>query len=221
MQTKYHYEVMIPSTLEPEKNYPVLFALHGIGYNERDMLSVFEEVKEKFILIGIRGDLDHEDGYAYYRLKGYGNPDRELFDESMIALENFIESACEKFPVDREHIYLGGFSQGAILSNSLALVLGDKIKGIVSMNGYVPSFVVEEYPVKPIDHLSIYLSDGEFDLIFPPEVGRENYEFFIDAGASVCYRTYPTDHKIGEENKNDLSNWLSAAIRQKTIDSIN
>lgn len=212
MQTKFDYEVIMPSKVEPGKNLPTLFALHGIGFNEQDMLSVFEDVKEEFILIGIRGHLDHKNGYAYYRLKGYGNPDRELFDESMKDLESFIEYACETYPIDREKIYLGGFSQGAILSNSLALVLGDKIKGIVSMNGYIPDFVVEEYPIKPIDHLSIYLSDGEVDTIFMPEVGSKNYAYFKEAGASVQYKTYQTGHEIGEENKNDLSRWLTTTL---------
>jgi phospholipase/carboxylesterase len=213
MQTKFDYEVSMPSKVEPGKNLPVLFALHGIGYNEQHMLSVFEDAKEAFILIGIRGHLDHKNGYAYYHLKGYGNPDRELFDKSMKGLESFIEYACETYPIDREKIYVGGFSQGAILSNSLALVLGDKIKGIVSLNGYIPEFVKEDYPIKPIDHLSIYLSDGEFDSIFSPEVGKKNYAYFTEAGASVHYQTYQTGHEIGEDNKNDLSRWLTEAVR--------
>jgi len=43
---------------------------------------------------------------------------------------------------------------------TLALTLGNKIKGIVALSGYVPKFVKEEYPIKPIDEVSVYISHG-------------------------------------------------------------
>ncbi|MGJ9457720.1 alpha/beta hydrolase [Oceanobacillus sp. CF4.6] len=209
MSETFQYEVTLPSNgVKDNKKYPVLFALHGIGYNEKEMLSVFEGLKEDFILIGVRGNLTYEDGFAYYKLKEYGKPDRKLFDESMEMLQGFIETSLDKYPIDPNQIYLAGFSQGAILANSLALVFGDKISGIVSMNGYVPGFVIEEYSIESIDQLSVFLTDGEKDHIFRPEVGKKNYQFFKEKGASVKYKTYPTEHLIGNENKKDVTEWL-------------
>lgn len=209
MSGTYQYEITLPSNgVKENKNYPVLFALHGIGYNEKEILSVFEGLKDDFILIGVRGNLTYEEGFAYYYLKEYGKPERKLFDKSMEMLLGFIQTLLDKYPIDPNQIYLAGFSQGAILANSLALVLGEKISGIVSMNGYVPEFVVEEYPVKSIDQLSVFLTDGEKDQIFPPEIGKNNYQFFIENGASVKYKTYPTKHLIGNENKIDVTEWL-------------
>lgn len=209
MSETFHYEIMLPSNgVKENKKYPVLFALHGIGYNEREMLSVFEGLKDDFILIGVRGNLKYEEGYAYYYLKEYGKPERKLFDQSMEMLQGFIQTSLDKYPIDPKHVYLAGFSQGAILANSLALVLCNKIRAIVSMNGYVPAFVVEEYPVESIDQLSVLLTDGEKDNIFPPEIGKKNYQFFKKNGASVKYKTYPTEHLIGNENKSDVTEWL-------------
>ena len=53
------------------------------------MLDLIADLKEEYILIGIRGDLSYEDGYAYYYLKSYGNPERDLFDSSIEKLKNF------------------------------------------------------------------------------------------------------------------------------------
>jgi len=209
MSGTFQYKITLPSHgVKENKSYPVVIALHGIGYNEKEILSVFEGLKEDFILIGVRGNLTYEEGFAYYYLKEYGKPDRQLFDESMEKLQAFIQTLLDKYPINPNHIYLGGFSQGAILANSLALVFGEKISGIVSMNGYVPTFVVEEYPVKKIDQLSVFLTDGEKDQIFPPEIGKANYQFFKENGASVKYKTYPTEHLIGNENKTDVTEWL-------------
>jgi phospholipase/carboxylesterase len=215
METTFSYKIHTPENIDPEKKYPVIFALHGIGYNENDILELVEELKSEFILIGIRGHLPYENGYAYYYLKGYGNPDRELFDNSMKMLQEFIEYASKKYPIDPEQRYLLGFSQGAILSLSLALVLGRAVKGIVAMNGYIPLFVKEEYPVKPINHLSVFLSDGEFDEIFPPKIGRENYDYLIDRAASVKYTTYAAGHEISQENQKDLVKWLKENVKVK------
>jgi predicted esterase len=66
--------------MEAGKKFLVIFALHGIGYDEQYMLNLVEDVKEEYILMGIRGKLTYKEGYAYYYLKGYGNPERQLFD---------------------------------------------------------------------------------------------------------------------------------------------
>ncbi|WP_156290625.1 hypothetical protein [Oceanobacillus salinisoli] len=63
-------------------------------------------------------------------MKDYGKPDIELFDASMGKLQKFIHDVVGKYPVERDSIYLAGFSQGAILSNSLAMVLGERVRGL-------------------------------------------------------------------------------------------
>ncbi|WP_156290624.1 hypothetical protein [Oceanobacillus salinisoli] len=45
------------------------------------------------------------------------------------------------------------------------------------MNGYVPEFLKDRFPVRPIGHLHVFLSDGAEDNIFPREIGRKNAAF--------------------------------------------
>jgi phospholipase/carboxylesterase len=204
----YEYTVFLPSNMENGKKYPVIFGLHGIGYTEKGMLSLVEDLKEEFILIGIRGNLTFNEGYAYYYLKSYGNPERELFDSSMENLKEFIENASKQYPIDEDRKYLIGFSQGAILSMSLALVLGDAVKGIVAMNGYIPEFVKEEFPLKTIQNTSFLITQGEKDEIFPLNVGLENYEYLRQNAGSVKYIIYPTGHVVTTDMKCDLVSWI-------------
>jgi phospholipase/carboxylesterase len=180
------------------------------------MLDLVEDLKEDYILIGIRGDLSYEDGYAYYYLKGYGNPERDLFDSSIEKLKNFIEYASNHYSIDPNRKYLIGFSQGAILSITLALVLGDSIKGIIPMNGYIPQFVKEEYPLKSIDHLSVFLCQGAADPIFPLNIGQENYDYLREQVGSVKYTMYPTAHEISSNNKQDVVAWLRQELEKNT-----
>lgn len=219
MQSPFAYSIHIPPAIAPDQRYPVIFALHGIGYSEQDILSVVADLEEEFILIAVRGHLSYNQGYAYYTLKEYGKPDRDTFDESLEMLQVFMEYATNKYPVSADNRYLLGFSQGAILSMSLALLLGNSIKGIVAMNGYIPAFVKDEFEVKSIDRLSIFLSDGEFDDIFPVSIGKENYVYLNSRAKSVCYKTYPAGHEICEENGRDIVAWLrndSAHLQQRS-----
>lgn len=204
----FFYEIHSPFPMEDGKKYPVIFALHGIGHSEKKILAFLEDVKNEFILIGIRGHLPYKKGFAYYQLKGYGNPYRDQFDHSMKMLQRFIEYASAKYPIDPQNCYVFGFSQGAILSMSLALVLGDQIRGVVAANGFLPPFVKEEYPTKSLRHTSFFLSDGEHDSIFPPHIGREAYDYLSDRAESVKYITYPGGHAISEENQRDFIQWL-------------
>ncbi|GED35035.1 alpha/beta hydrolase [Brevibacillus centrosporus] len=208
MNLPFTYKLHTPSQMEPGKKYPAVFALHGIGYNEEDILALVEDLKEDFILLGVRGHLPYENGYAYYYMKEYGKPERVRFDASIQLLTSFIDYASFTYPIDPAKRYLIGFSQGAVLSMSLALVLGDAIRGVGAMHGYIPAFVKDEYPLKPIADTSFFLADGQFDPIFPVTIGRENDEYLRQHSSSVTYTTYPVGHEISPENQRDLVKWL-------------
>jgi phospholipase/carboxylesterase len=77
--------------------------------------------------------------------------------------------ASENDQIDTNCLYLLGFSQGAIVSMTLGLTLGKRIKGIVALSGYIPGFVKEEYKLKPVEQQSLFISHGELDNILPYE----------------------------------------------------
>lgn len=208
MTAHYRYEVKLPQDYNPKTKYPVIFAMHGKGSNEHNMIPLLDGLKDDFIVISIRGDLPLGSGYAYFHIKSIGNPIRELFDQAVQQLEHFIRYATDKYAIDPSRRYLLGFSQGAILSMSLALVMGGQIKGIVVLNGYIPSFVKDEYPIQPIKKLSVFISHGEFDQIFPRQLGDDNHDYFRPLSNHVTYRTYACGHEVTPENKRDFILWL-------------
>ncbi|MBP1153319.1 MULTISPECIES: alpha/beta hydrolase-fold protein [unclassified Paenibacillus] len=208
MSAHYKYEVILPQGYNPVTKYPVIFAMHGKGSNELNMIPLLDGLKEDFIVISIRGDLPLGSGYAYFHIKSIGNPIRELFDQAVQRLEQFMGYATNKYAIDPARRYLLGFSQGAILSMSLALVMGEQIKGIVALNGYIPSFVKNEYPIQTVKKLSVFISHGEFDPIFPRQLGDDNHDYLRQVSDHVTYRTYAAGHEVTLENKRDFTIWL-------------
>ncbi|MFK7691860.1 alpha/beta hydrolase [Paenibacillus sp. HJGM_3] len=208
MNPAYQYDVHLPAHMDPDKKYPVVFTLHGKGSNERNVFGLVAPLADHFIIIGIRGNLPLGAGYQYYELKSLGNPIREMFDDAVKQLEGFIRYATEKYPIDSDKRYLLGFSQGAILSMTLALTMGDQLRGIVALNGYVPDFVKTEYPLRSVKDVSFFVSHGEHDSVFPVRIGHETAAYFKDQTPLLTFHLYPTDHGVSEENQLDVLNWL-------------
>jgi phospholipase/carboxylesterase len=112
-------------------------------------------------------------------------------------------------------LYLFGFSQGAILSMTLGLTLGDRIKGIIALSGYIPEFVKDEYNVKPVNQMSLFISHGEMDQILPYEWGLENQEYFQGLSAVVTFKTYQEGHTVTLQNHDDYMKWILDSLESK------
>ncbi|QYK65146.1 MULTISPECIES: alpha/beta hydrolase [Paenibacillus] len=208
MSSLYSYDIHLPSQLDLNRTYPTIFTLHGKGSNEQDMFGVVGPLSEEFIIIGIRGDLPMIGGFQYYELKSLGNPLREQFDRSIEQLQAFVQYATDKYPVDPSKRYFLGFSQGAILSMSLALTLGNQLKGIVALNGYVPDFVKTEYALQSTEDVSVFISHGEYDSVFPVSIGHETAAYFQTRTSHSTFKTYPMDHGVSPDNQRDVLQWL-------------
>ncbi|MFF2446461.1 alpha/beta hydrolase [Neobacillus sp. NPDC058068] len=208
METPMIYELRRPKNVIPGKKYPALFVMHGIGSNEHNMLSLVDGLEDFFYIFSVRGHLSQGPGYAYFTIQGYGKPHREIFDEGIDKLTHFIDYASEQYPLDLNQLFLLGFSQGAIVSMTLGLTLGNKIKGVVALSGYIPQFVKEEYTINPGKNLSIFISHGEFDQVLPFEWGKENVEYFTKLGIPVTFNTYSEGHTVSENNLQDFQTWL-------------
>ncbi|MCL6603917.1 MAG: dienelactone hydrolase family protein [Paenibacillus sp.] len=208
MNPTYQYDVHLPVNLEQGKKYPTIFTFHGKGSNERDMFGLVAPLAEDFIIIGVRGNLPLGAGYQYYDLKSLGNPIREMFDQAVKDIESFIHYATEKYPINPDKRYLLGFSQGAILSVTLALTMGEQLKGIIALNGYIPDFVKTEYSLRSIKDVSVFASHGEYDSVFPVRIGHETAAYLKDYTEHLTFKLYPTDHGVSEVNQVDFLKWI-------------
>ncbi|MGG1691361.1 alpha/beta hydrolase [Heyndrickxia ginsengihumi] len=202
------YELRKPKELIPNKQYPCLFVMHGIGSNEQNMLPLIQGLEDHFYIFSIRGHLQQAQGFAYFSIQAFGKPHRDVFDEGIAKLSSFIDFVCEQYPIDVSQLYLLGFSQGAIVSMTLGLMRGNSIKGIIALSGYIPQFVKEEYDKQSLERLALFISHGQFDQVLPYEWGKENAELFRNLHASVTFNTYAEGHTVSKQNVIDFQTWL-------------
>lgn len=200
--------VSYPTQLDPNRKYPVIFAIHGRGSDEQDMLQALSTLKEDCVILSIRGPHPQGNGYSFFPIIRFGSPVVEDFDAIVEALASFIRAADAKYPIDPSQKYLFGFSQGAILSMTLALKMGNQIRGIVALNGYIPQHIRDCKTNVPVNQVDLFILHGTEDQIFPIQIGRDNAQFFAETGGHLIYSEFTVGHDISFDEQDAFTNWF-------------
>lgn len=207
------YHLVREPKLKKEKN-PLLLLLHGYGSNEEDLFSFAQELSEEYFVISAR---------APYPLPPYGNAwyaihfdaDENKFSDNDEArasrdlIANFIDELVAAYPIDAKNVTLIGFSQGSILSYSVALSYPEKVQRVVALSGYLNLDIVkDDYKNNDISKLKFFISHGTVDQVIPVDWARKAPEFFKSLGLDVVYKEYPVGHGVAPQNFYDFKNWL-------------
>lgn len=187
---------------------------HGYGSNEEDLFSFASELPSELLVISVRAPYDLDPfGHAWYAINfdaEYGKwSDDEQAQISREKIVAFIEEACDTYNLDRENITLLGFSQGTILSYSVALSYPEKIKNVVALSGYInENILTEGYTDKDHSHLGIYASHGQVDQVIPVEWAQKTPDFLNRLNIEHTYQEFPIGHGVSQQNFYAFRDWL-------------
>ncbi len=211
MTTDLHY-IKRPSTLK--ENAPLLIMCHGYGSDENDLFSFASELPEELFVISLR---------APYAMQPYGNAwyainfdaekgkwsDNVQARQSVDLIANFIDYACDAYSVNKDNVTLLGFSQGTILSLSVAMNYPEKLKNVVALSGYLNEDILPESIDKnKVSHLNIFSSHGYADQVIPVDWARKTPEYLKNLNINHIYKEYPVGHGVAPQNFYDFRDWL-------------
>jgi len=215
MNSQLHY-ITRPSNLK--ENAPLLIMCHGYGSDENDLFSFASELPEELYVISLKAPIQMQPyGNAWYNInfdaeKGKWS-DNEQAKQSRDAIANFIDYACEKFPVDKNNVTLLGFSQGTILSYAVALSYPEKVKNIIALSGYINKDILsEDINKKDYSHLDFYCSHGSVDQVIPVDWARQTPSFLDHLNIKHQYSEFPVGHGVAPQNFFELKDWLIKRI---------
>ena len=193
--------------------HPILILLHGRGTDENDLLSLTPSFDPRLLVVSIRAP--HRflfGGYTWFDLdEQYGVNTSQLL-EGCGALIRCLDDIQVKYPIDVKHIFLFGFSMGAMMSLTASLSHPDRFKGVIAHSGLLPQDTSLNYRWNDLDGISFFIEHGTQDPIVPVELGKQAHRLLLDAKADVVYREYPIQHTISEESLNDAAYWLQQKI---------
>ena len=197
---------------------PVLFMFHGYGSDENDLFSFAGELPEELFIISVK---------APYPLQPYGNAwyainfdaDQNKFSNNEQAIESrdkiakFIDEALENYPIDAKNISLLGFSQGTILSYTVALSHPEKIKNLIALSGYVNfDIIADNFKQNDFSKLSVYASHGSQDQVIPIDWARKAPELLSELNIEHKYSEFPVGHGVAPQNFMELKEWLRTRL---------
>lgn len=197
MKSPFTFEHSAPNNIEKGKLYPAVFLMHGMGSNEQDLPPLLNELKDQCHIFSLRGPIVQPPGYAFFTIEEFGKPDKAIFDKIVIHIRDFIEEVVNEYPVDATKLFVMGFSQGAILSQTLSLVLGnEKLAGAVVLSGYLPEHVRDEYYKHDVTSLPMLVTHGTMDYMLPYQWGEATRDYFKEQGADVTFLSFEDGHGV-------------------------
>lgn len=193
----------------------LLVLFHGRGADENDLFPLFDLLDPRRRLLGLtpRGPLSLPPGGAHwYVVREIGYPDPETFVSTVDAAAAWLDGIAAEKGVELDRAVLGGFSQGAVMTYSLALGRGrPRPAALVALSGFtptVPGFELDLEPRLP----PVAIGHGTLDPVISVEWGRRARSLLEAAGAEVLYREYPLPHAVEPGFLAELAPWIAQAL---------
>lgn len=207
-----HY-VVRPPKINSEKP-PLVFLLHGVGSNEQNMFSFADALPDEFKVISVRGPLTLGTGsYAWFQVQfGSNGPviDEQQAEKARKEIIKFIDDLKSFEEFDSSRVYLMGFSQGGIMSYSVALTEPEKIKGIAVMSGRllpeIKPLIVSNDRLKK---LKVFVSHGKQDPVLHYGYAEEAVAYLKSKSVNPDFHNYDEVHTINKQMLDDVVSWLN------------
>ncbi|MFV5700861.1 alpha/beta hydrolase [Flavobacterium sp. XS2P12] len=214
-KTTLHYLVRQPKT--KTTNPPLLLLLHGVGGNERNLFSFANDLPDKFLVVSARGPLTlGPQSFAWFQVNftsGHPQINEQQAEAARVTILNFIESLKNELDFDDKQVYLMGFSQGGIMSYSVALTEPEKIKGIAVMSGRllpeVKPLIADE---KRLDKLKVFVSHGKQDAVLQFPYATDALAYLQTKGMNPEFHQYDEGHTVNKQMFDDVNFWLKTNI---------
>jgi phospholipase/carboxylesterase len=196
-------------------NPPLLLLMHGVGSNEQDLFSLAQYLPDNFLVISARGPLSiGTNSFAWFEVNfSTGVPviNYAQAENSRNTIIEFIESLKTQYCFNDKEIYIGGFSQGSIMSYSVGLTRPDLIKGIAILSGRLLKEVKPQIASpNELSKLKVYISHGTADNILNIEYGREANAYLKTIGINPTYKEFEAGHTVNNEMVLSLIEWLKS-----------
>ena len=198
-----------------QSNMPVLFLMHGYGNNEKQFNRLIEELNNKYLIVSMRAPFNFmvikNRWYEYSISDGDTLSNQTQIDLSTKRIIKTIEYIKEEYNIDEKKIFIGGFSQGAIMSYKLALLYPDKFGGIIIHSARLPV----EYSVKELNlykNLNILIIHGSEDSGLSTKWAYQGKALFEKLGANTDYYEAKIGHKMNKETYRKIKQWLFTLV---------
>lgn len=210
-----YYDLFVPEVHSGP--VPFLIAVHGYGAHKRYMMREAQAVVPKhWVVASIQAPHQHfrqtADGYRV----GFGWLTDHKPEEYVRLHHDFVGRLIDKLAadniVDRERVYLYGFSQACALYLRYAFTFPESLAGIIGVCGGIPGDLDSNLNYKPFNARTLYLY-GDDDEFYTQEKFAEFEERLRKTLPNLESKQYNAKHEITEDMRKDIRAFLENEVK--------
>lgn len=200
----------------PSETIPILVLLHGLGADEHDLMGLASELDGRFLVVTLRAPLEYgPTGYAWFEIT-WDADGVHVVPEQVLASRDLLLDTLKELPkaldVEGSPMYLGGFSQGAMMSLGSALAEPDLFSGVILMSGrWMPELLPTE-PNSELKNVPFLVQHGTMDQVLHVAGSRAIRDYLQGIGCDVNYTEYPMAHEISFKSLLNIRDWLGERL---------
>jgi len=197
---------------------PLLVLLHGRGSNRHDLLGLGPHLGADAVVVTPEAPFPgmpwgYGPGSAWYRFLGGTRPEPESFEQSQVALGEFLAALPDRLPVRTGTLVLGGFSQGGTMSIAHALRNPGTVPLALNLSGFLADHPSVHATPETVRGTRFFWGHGTMDPAIPFAMAQEGRAVLRAAGAELEARDYPIGHMVAADEARDVRQWIAASLR--------
>lgn len=206
---------LVRNPLDLTSPSPLLILLHGYGSNEKALFSIAKKVPKNWFVVSIRAPFSiTKTQYKWYNgdlVAGKIVIDRVTEKQSRKALIKFIDQFVKEHNVDKKKVVTAGFSQGASVALSLALIKPKMIHATACFSGLVMEQIDPNIKAsKALQSKNVFIGYGTEDNRAHLKNIEENINWLEAFGMKITSNTYKMWYTIVSQEIDDFIVWLEA-----------
>jgi len=206
-----------PASKQPAR---LLLLLHGWTGDENSMWVFVRNFPLDYWIIAPRAPYGTEpSGYSWRApqpvalsvSKGEtrGWPSLEDFHASTDSLIALVDDYAARNQLDASQFDVIGFSQGAALTNAIALLYPERVRRAGVLSGFLPAESESLIEKRPLNGKPFFVVHGTLDEMVKIEYARQSVEMLERTGASVTFYEDEIGHKLSASGLHALEEYFS------------
>ena len=201
---------------------PCLILLHGVGANESGFVELARRIDPAMAVILARGPLVlGPQQFAWFQVSfTTSGPviNAAQAEAARLKLIEFAGQLPALHGIDPARIWIAGFSQGGIMSASVALSEPGKVAGFAILSGRILPEVLPLVPAGPqLAALQAYVSHSVQDQTLGIHFARHAKQVLDGLGVPLSYQEYEGGHRLSGAMAGDFLQWLSLQLDSNAI----
>lgn len=200
---------------------PTIVMIHGYGANEGDVFELVPYFDKRLLIAAPRGPGLYSDdprgSFKWYTMDlqtcqaAPGAPDPGL-TQLLAAIEAL--PASLGLEIDPAHLFIGGFSQGAVMSLAAVSTRPGLFAGVICHSCPFSEELAGRLrgAAAQLKGKPFFLAHGQSDFLPIDDHGRKVAEVLREVGADLTYKEYDFAHETSVQSRHDMADWLNPRL---------